>query len=495
MKKIDKRDIITFFIILIFALILFAGYLTPHFATDTYRVYDRTYTGYSKENSLLDGRLIQFTILNILNFFNVPIHIATIILTILALIVSSVSVLVLKKWVEKYKKFESITGQIFLTLVCFFTIFNFMYLENMYFLECLVMAFSVLLYIVSAKCIIEKGKFYFLKSMILMILAIICYQGTISCFFITVLVFSILKEKELKGIIKNIGISIGIGLIGVALNIIIVHLAENFLNLVQNRDFALNKILKNLSYILEQFTVVLVFTGHLFYDYIFIIILLVLELLLIVKSVIKKDFKTNRILLEQFIILICGIGFAFIVSAYNLDGFWSGRIRFSIGATIGFLMLHLIVKTDLLEKNNIINILLKIVFIIYAVLICSCIVTNIETVKTVNKLDKEKSLEIGRYIEEYEENSGKTVENLAIIVEGGKTSLAYYPDLWYHGSITTCSAARTEWAVTGVINYYNNLKLTEKEPTKQEIEQYRKNVDDKKYMCMDDTLYISCYMY
>ena len=117
MKKIDKRDIITFFIILIFALILFAGYLTPHFATDTYRVYDRTYTGYSKENSLLDGRLIQFTILNILNFFNVPIHIATIILTILALIVSSVSVLVLKKWVEKYKKFESITGQIFLTLV------------------------------------------------------------------------------------------------------------------------------------------------------------------------------------------------------------------------------------------------------------------------------------------------------------------------------------------------------------------------------------------
>ena len=73
--------------------------------------------------------------------------------------------------------------------------------------------------------------------------------------------------------------------------------------------------------------------------------------------------------------------------------------------------------------------------------------------------------------------------------------MAYYSDLWYHGSITTCSAVRTEWAVTGVINYYNNLKLTEKEPTKQEIEQYRKNVDDKKYMCMDDTLYISCYMY
>ncbi len=495
MKKINKRDIITFFIILALALVLFSGYLTPHFATDTYRVYNRTYTGYSKENSLLDGRLIQFTILNILNLFNVPIHIATIILTILALIVSSISVLILKKWLEKYKKIENILGQIFLTLVCFFTIFNFMYLENMYFLECLVMALSIFFYILSAKNIVEKEKYYIVKSIFLFILAIICYQGTISCFFITVLVFSIIKEKKWKIILKNLGISIGIGLIGVTLNIIMVQLTENFLNLVQNRDFALNKILANLSYILNKFTSITIFTGHLFYDYIFLLFVLIIELLLIIKIVNKKDSKSNRILIEQFIILSCGIAFAFIVSVYNLDGFWSGRIRFSIGATIGFLILHIIIKTDLLEKKNIINILIKIVFIIYAILICLCIITNIKTVKIVNKFDKIKSLEIGRYIKEYEQNSENKVQNIAIIIEEGKTSLAYYPNLWYHGSITTCSAVRTQWAVTGVINYYNNFKLKEKEPTKQEIKEYKENVDGKKYICIDDTLYISCYMY
>ena len=208
-----------------------------------------------------------------------------------------------------------------------------------------------------------------------------------------------------------------------------------------------------------------------------------------------QDIMKINAQLEQFIILSCGIAFAFIVSVYNLDGFWSGRIRFSIGATIGFLILHIIIKTDLLEKKNIINILIKIVFIIYAILICLCIITNIKTVKIVNKFDKIKSLEIGRYIKEYEQNSENKVQNIAIIIEEGKTSLAYYPNLWYHGSITTCSAVRTQWAVTGVINYYNNFKLKEKEPTKQEIKEYKENVDGKKYICIDDTLYISCYMY
>lgn len=490
-----KKDYIIFVVIFIVDLILFAGYLTPHFATDLYRVYDKTYIEYAKENSILDGRVVQFFITNALDLFHISIEASSVITSVLAILISCIAVVVIKNEVEKYKQLNNKIAQVFLIIVSFFTIFNFMYIENMYFQDCLAMAFSILFYILSAKCIVEKGKHYLLKSGFLMLLAIFCYQGTISCFFITALVFSILKESNWKNIFKNMLISIVIGIFSIFINLIFVAIIENALHLEQGRGFAPNELLGNILYIFEKCTDVLLYTGNLYHSHFFIIFLLLIELLLVIKLVREKNPNTDSILIEQFIIIVFGIAFSFITSVYNLDGFHSGRIRFSIGALIGFVLIHIIVKTNLLEKNTGMNIWLRIVSIIYFITVSFTIVTNIATVKQVNELDKAQSLEIGNYVKSYEKNTGEKVEYLAIVIEEGKVGLAYYPNLWYTGSITTCSAIRTKWSALGAINYYNHTSLQEKETTEFDIEQYREQVDEKQYLCIGNTLYITCYMY
>ena len=61
---------------------------------------------------------------------------------------------------------------------------------------------------------------------------------------------------------------------------------------------------------------------------------------------------------------------------------------------------------------------------------------------------------------------------------------------------TAVSALRTQWASQGIINYYTNRNLKEKNVTKEEKNKYLYSVDKiKDYLCMGNTLYISVYMY
>ncbi len=487
--------ITTFSNIFIVALILFNRYLMPHFATDSYLIFEKSLPVYATENSLLDGRLIQFFIMNMVSSFHISIEVSTVLLTILAILITCLAVMVIKKEVEKYKTFSGKISQFFLIASSFFTIFNFMYLENMYFQECFVMALSILFYILSAKMIVNKPKHNLLKATLLMLLAIFCYQGTISCFFITTLVFSILKEKKGKAVLKNMLQAIAISGLGILANLLFIHWIENILHLSQTRDFDLSQLLRNIEFLFQNFTSVLINTGYLFYPYAFILFLISIEILLVLKLRKEKNPNTQNILLEQFIIILGGIAFSFITSVYNLSGFASGRIRFSLGATIGFLLLHIMIRTNLFEKNGKYNLFLKLIFILYFIALSITIITNTTTVKKVNELDKTKALEMGEYVKDYEAQSGTKVENLAVIIDVWNAKLAYYTNLNYIGSITTCSALRTSWSVRGAINYYNQTNLKEKEITKNEIEQYLKQVDERQYLCMQNTLYVTCYMY
>ena len=90
--------------------------------------------------------------------------------------------MVLNKIIKKYKEPKNIFQEIIVIIISYITVFNFMYLENMYFVECIVMAASVLLFIISADILVEKNNKYFIKSTILTILGIMFYQGTIGIF-------------------------------------------------------------------------------------------------------------------------------------------------------------------------------------------------------------------------------------------------------------------------------------------------------------------------
>ena len=144
-NKINKKDVLIFNIMFLITIIIFYNFVTMHYATDTYNIINMGYKEYAIKYLLNDGRPIMCFISLIANFLNLPIQVYIITLTIIALLISCISVMVVKKTIKKFLKIENKKNEIFLLLASYVTIFNFAYLDNLYFAECAVMAVSILL--------------------------------------------------------------------------------------------------------------------------------------------------------------------------------------------------------------------------------------------------------------------------------------------------------------------------------------------------------------
>ncbi len=504
MKKLNKLDKVMFIIIVLFSFCIFSGYLVGHFAADTFNIINIGYEKYAINYSLTDGRVFMAFIGFLANMLHMPIVIYIIVLQILAIVVSCYCVIVLKNIILKYKNIENITEHIFLLVVCYYTIFNFSYFENMYFVECFVMSLSILFYILAADKIIKNSEVDNIKAVILVFLGLISYQGTISAFFIFVVLFSMLNNEKLKAFIKSFIRSILIFLLGFFYNNGCIIITENIFHTTQTRGINLGEIFLNIKFIIERITIVLKNTANLFPKNLYITFIIIVSILVCIKIIMKMSKKSENenyrknliILFEQFTIIILSIAFAFIPSVINLTGFWSARMRFSIGAIIGILFIHLIVKTDILKRKGILNKLLIIIFVIYGIINSINYVYLIKLNKQQNKLDEQYTYSIDNYISDYEEKNKIKVTNISIILIEDNVDKAYYEEMNCEGVGTAVSSVRTEWASQGIINYYTNRNLKSKEVTDQEIQDYLNKVDKNKgYLCINDTLYISVYMY
>ena len=183
----NKKDLLIFIIIFFITCLVFVEFIIGHFSTDTYNIINRGYNEYAIKYSLNDGRPIMSIISLCANFLNMPINVYISLLTVLAIVVSCFSVILLKNIVAQYKKPNKLNQEIVLTLICYITIFNFMFLENMQFAECFVMSVSILIWIIASKVLVSKEKNYIIKTFILMIIGICFYQATISFFVVLVI--------------------------------------------------------------------------------------------------------------------------------------------------------------------------------------------------------------------------------------------------------------------------------------------------------------------
>lgn len=161
MKQIAKykKDIIIYIIIFIVSLVIFIPFLKTHYSTDSYYLANKGYINYVINNSLKDGRVFMSLIGYIAHLFSLPINTYIITLTILALFTSCLTIMTLKNIVLKYKKTKRNIVEVLVTIICYFTIFNFMFIENMLFVECFVMSLSILFYMLAAKILVNKSIF------------------------------------------------------------------------------------------------------------------------------------------------------------------------------------------------------------------------------------------------------------------------------------------------------------------------------------------------
>ena len=131
----NKKIIIEFLIILLISLFICNGFIRIHYTTDTYKIVDEGYANYATNWSLKDGRIIMFALLSICNALKLPIEVVNFVFTILGIFISCISVIMIKNMIMNIKEPHNKTAELYVLLLSYLLIFNFMYIEAIYFLE------------------------------------------------------------------------------------------------------------------------------------------------------------------------------------------------------------------------------------------------------------------------------------------------------------------------------------------------------------------------
>ena len=146
--KSEKKKVLEFLIILILSLIICNGFLRMHYTTDTYKITDEGYINYAIKWSFKDGRPIMFVLLLICEFIKIPIGVTNFIFTLAGIIISCISTIIIKNIILNLKSTNSIKNEKIVLLLSYLVIFNFMYIEAIYFLEIIIISLSILLYVI-----------------------------------------------------------------------------------------------------------------------------------------------------------------------------------------------------------------------------------------------------------------------------------------------------------------------------------------------------------
>lgn len=401
--KQNKINIIIFVITFTITCVIFLPFLIGHYATDTYNIYSMGYKNFALSNSFKEGRIITGGCALLMDAIELSVETSLLIMLLMALIISNLAVIIIKKIIEKYKTAQNIKQQIIITTISYITIFNFMYLDNLYFWECGIMALSVLLYVISANILVEKNNKYVLKSIILTILGVMCYQGTIELFFAYVLLFSILKNKEnIKEIIFDLFKCIAIAGFAIVVELIVIKVISNVIGKGTNRYGSIKKIFGNIIFILASLGNELYTTSNFFPNGLYIGSLVTLSVIFVVYLLRNK--KEDILMYQYLAIVIITIASAYVINLTTLSSFDAGRLRVPIGALIGIIFIFLYVRTDIFEKKGLLKNIIIIVLMIYVIINTINYESMIIQHKIVNKLEKQEADQIEQYIKQYKSN-------------------------------------------------------------------------------------------
>lgn len=484
-----KKNIIIYFCIVIIASMMFFPFFTMHYSTDTYRLIEMGYERYSIEYSLNDGRIFMYIIGQLADKMNININAYVVILTVLAIIISCICIIKLVEIMAKYKKKDKI---IITSLISYITIMNFMYLENLYFTECIVMSISILLFILAAEYLNEKENI--IKVIILVLLGVFCYQGTINVFITFYFVFALIKNKKLnKEIIKNMIIVMLISLFCIAINMLQIKICGKIYGLEQTRTGSISEIFSNIIYIIANIYKILIYSSELFPKYLFLTFLISISIITAIwdKKENNKFSNTINMLLITFVAIISSV----IINIVSLSSFGLGRMVFSVGALIGLIFMYLYCTTTIFEKQTNYKYVIITILIIYVIMNILNTLNILISHKQANKLDKEETLKVNEYMLEYEQNNNIEIKNIAIAYDKNVTWC--YNEL-KHKSLYTHRALMIWWCNVDTINYYTNRNLQNVQMKAEIYDTYFKDKDwDKlekeQFIFEGDTMYYCVY--
>lgn len=449
--KEKKRNLIIYLILILITSIMCFPYLTEHYSSDDYTIIGDGYHKYGIETFLNAGRVFSSVITLLAGYWNLPIKVFIQGLFYIGILISCLCVIKIKNIITKIKPEKNLKGTIFILGISYCIIFNFMYLENMYFAEIPIMALGILLFIKSSEKLVESK---YLKSLAYLIIGELCYQGTINFFITFTFLLLIIKNKGIdKEVIKKVIISGLFCLISVGINLIQIKICGKIFGLEQSRLGGIQRIPANITYIMLHIGDLLTNTCNFFPKYGFLIFLLILYITTFIYDLVKiKEYSNSFNLL---LISIVAIFSSVAINIVSLSSFGLGRMVFSIGALIGLIFMYLYCSTNIFGESKIFKYFLLFVLSIYIVMNFLNYTLQMYCNKMSNEMDKEEALQVNEYILEYEKNNNIEVKNIAFTYD---KNITWNYNLIFNTSYTS-RALMVWWCNIDALNYYTGRKL------------------------------------
>ena len=488
--KEKKRNLIIYFILILITIIMCFPYLTEHYSSDDYTIIGYGYYKYGIEKFLNDGRVFSSVITLLAGYWNLPIKVFIQGLFYIGILISCLCVIKIKNIITKIKPEKNLKGTIFILGISYCIIFNFMYLENMYFAEIPIMALGILLFIKSSEKLVESK---YLKSLAYLIIGELCYQGTINFFITFTVLLLIIKNKGIdKEVIKKVIISGLFCLISVGINLIQIKICGKIFGLEQSRLGEIQKIPANITYIMLHIGDLLTNTCNFFPKYGFLFFLLILYITTFIYDLVKiKEYSNSFNLL---LISIVAIFSSVAINIVSLSSFGLGRMVFSIGALIGLIFMYLYCSTNAFSESKFFKYFLLFVLSIYIVMNFLNYTLQMYCNKMANEMDKEEALQVNEYILEYEKNNNIEVKNIAFTYD---KNITWNYNLFFDTSYTS-RALMVWWCNIDALNYYTGRKLETVQMDKDIYYTYFKDkdwdkLDKEQFVFKGDTVFYCVY--
>ncbi len=488
--KEKKRNLIIYLILILITIIMCFPYLTEHYSSDDYTIIGYGYYKYGIEKFLNDGRVFSSVITLLAGYWNLPIKVFIQGLFYIGILISCLCVIKIKNIITKIKPEKNLKETVLVLGISYCIIFNFMYLENMYFAEIPIMALGILLFIKSSEKLVESK---YLKSLAYLIIGELCYQGTINFFITFTFLLLIIKNKEIdKEVIKKVIISGLFCLISVGINLIQIKICGKIFGLEQIRLGGIQKIPANITYIMLHIGDLLTNTCNFFPKYGFLIFLLILYITTFIYDLVKiKEYSNSFNLL---LISIVAIFSSVAINIVSLSSFGLGRMVFSIGALIGLIFMYLYCSTNIFGESKIFKYFLLFALSIYIVMNFLNYTLQMYCNKKANEMDKEEALQVNEYILEYEKNNNIEVKNIAFTYD---KNITWNYNLFFDTSYTS-RALMIWWCNIDALNYYTGRKLETVQMDKNIYYAYFKGkdwdkLDKEQFVFKGDTVFYCVY--
>lgn len=269
-----------------------------------------------------------------------------------------------------------------------------------------------------------------------------------------------------------------------------VHVVGKLLGTVQTRIGG--NIFFNIRFIFTHIIPIIVETCSLFPHLLFLIFIILTTCIAIYIFFTNTKKLALRNSIEFILLIIVSIMSSFVTFLLGLTSFYTGRLRFSIGATMGLLFIYLYCKTNIFEKKKLITYITIFVFVFYSFINTFNYIYLMQQHKKVNELEKKEAGEIVSYVEQYEAKNNIEVTQITDV------SVSNYPYRFFYTEINNKSILVISGIKSienyGVIHFYTGRIFEKVELTPDMNTEFMKLYDSGKlennYICIGNTLYM-----